>query len=83
MYALAVRVAPISVEEAESSTPASLTAPALSTASPVVASTSFTPAFALTLTYLPSRASVSVREAVVAPSISAQPEYLLVDSYQV
>ena len=75
MYAFAVSVAPISVEEAFSSTPASLTAPADITASEVVADCSFTPALAVTLMYLPWYSGVSARVLAVWPSITANVPY--------
>ena len=49
----------------------------------VVLLTVFTPAVASTLMYLPSRSSVTVREAPVSPSILVKPEYCEVDADQV
>ena len=73
MYALASSVTGISSEPGvASSTPASLTAPSAMTVSDVVASSSFTPAEAMTRTYLPCCASVSVKVGPLpAPSMSS------------
>ena len=56
------------------------TAPACLTLLEVVLLTVLTPAVASTLMYLPSRSSVTVREAPVAPSILVKPEDCEVDA---